>query len=1009
MQNRSSKTPAKYHVPVEEAPPRFAPVSEFSAIESEGCLGCLRCVKRDSCVYDVYRKRTFDPRQIVDTADVMCISCFRCVQECKKNILSRVRNPQFERMGDDYWKPDLIANIWKQATTGRIPVSGAGYDGPFAGRGFDEMWTDMSEIVRPTRDGIHGREYISTTIELGRRPPRLEFDAEGNLLTELPALAEISIPIVLDVPPLGFVGKSTRQAIAQAAGKLQTLAVASCEEAAGLLAEHRRHLIVKFDAKVDDPAGLEGIPIAELACGDKVLRSAERVKASQPGSVVSIRVPLDEHASDRASQLAAAGAEILHFQADYRGQGLGKRKNDFAAKLIKEVHFRLVDEAVREQLTIVVSGGIALAEHAAKMIICGADGVGVDLALLVALECRACLDCRQRSTCPVAIDRIPVDWGTQRIVNLLGSWHAQMIEVLGAMGLREVRRLRGELGRAMFFDDLERESFAPLFGHRVRSLADAYQGLPQEQLANDKPEPAAPREPDPAAERLVSRCPSRYRNRLGKYKVVRTSACIACGKCAEVCLYGVHKKAGKRMLAPKAHLCRGPAVCRAEGLFCGDHCPVGALRVGPNPLWRTFGDPRWTADLLVATWMQAETGFPPEQDIEYKLGASGGGFDRLRFRFPAEPPDPALKPEEIDLSLPLNRRGDGRPEVTIGLPIYGGGMSFGSISLTTMLARARAYGAYNSFTCTGEGGFPEELQQYDDHVITQVATGLFGVREETIQRVRMVEFKYAQGAKPGLGGHLLGDKVTAAVARMREAVEGSSLFSPFPFHSVYSVEDHKKHVDWIKHINPRALVSVKVSTPSDVDMVAVGSYYAGAHVIHLDGSYGGTGAAPDIAKKNIAMPIEYAIPKVHRFLQEEGIREEITLVASGGLRTAWDVAKAIALGANGVVIGTAELVALECIRCGVCESGRGCPRGIATTDPKLSANLDLEWATQRLINLFHSWVFQLREILWRLGLKSIGELVGRTDLLVHLDYDNTATAGPARDRSAVALEMEQAT
>ena len=115
----------------------------------------------------------------------------------------------------------------------------------------------------------------------------------------------------------------------------------------------------------------------------------------------------------------------------------------------------------------------------------------------------------------------------------------------------------------------------------------------------------------------------------------------------------------------------------------------------------------------------------------------------------------------------------------------------------------------------------ERMRPYDDHVITQVATGLFGVREETIQRVPIVEFKYAQGAKPGLGGHLLGDKVTPEVAAIRETVVGSSLFSPFPFHSVYSVEDHKKHVDWIKEVNPRALVSVKVSTPTDVDMVAV--------------------------------------------------------------------------------------------------------------------------------------------------------------------------------------------
>src|SRR4030067_302756 len=103
--------------------------------------------------------------------------------------------------------------------------------------------------------------------------------------------------------------------------------------------------------------------------------------------------------------------------------------------------------------------------------------------------------------------------------------------------------------------------------------------------------------------------------------------------------------------------------------------------------------------------------------------------------------------------------------------------------------------AGTTFSCTGEGEYPERLEPYDDHVIPEVATGLFGVREETIQRVRIVEFKYAQGAKPGLGGHLLADKVTPAVAKMRETVMGISLFSPFPFHSVYSIEDHKKQLD----------------------------------------------------------------------------------------------------------------------------------------------------------------------------------------------------------------------
>jgi glutamate synthase domain-containing protein 2 len=198
---------------------------------------------------------------------------------------------------------------------------------------------------------------------------------------------------------------------------------------------------------------------------------------------------------------------------------------------------------------------------------------------------------------------------------------------------------------------------------------------------------------------------------------------------------------------------------------------------------------------------------------------------------------------------------------------------------------------------------------------------------------------------------------------------------------VYSVEDHKKHLDWVRTVNPRALVSVKVSTPTDVDMVAVGSYYAGANIVHIDGSYGGTGAAPEIAKKNIAMPIEFAIPKVHKYLVQEGIRDEIVMMASGGIRTAYDIAKAIALGADGAILGTAELVAIGCTRCSNCERGRGCPFGLTTTDPELSQLIDVDWGAERIGNLYRSFSGQLTQILRQLGLKSIRELRGRTDLL----------------------------
>jgi len=413
-----------------------------------------------------------------------------------------------------------------------------------------------------------------------------------------------------------------------------------------------------------------------------------------------------------------------------------------------------------------------------------------------------------------------------------------------------------------------------------------------------------------------------------------------------------------------------------------------ALRRGFH-LWPTLefgvmpalGDSRWTADLIYSTWVQAETGAPPINGLEYRVGNCGGGFDVLDFKFL---PEEEWLPEdvEIDLTIPLNRRPYDK-KIEIPIPFYGAGMSYGSISEHIMLARAKAAQEWKTFTSTGEGGYPESLVAYKDHVITQIATGMFGVREETIQYAPIVEFKYAQGAKPGLGGHLLGDKTTMAVAKIRESVPWVSLFSPFPFHSVYSVEDHKKHIDWVKAVNPEALVSVKVSTPTDIDMVAVGSYYAGAHIVHIDGSYGGTGAAPEIAKKNIAMPIEFAIPKVHRHLILEGIRDEIVVMASGGIRTAYDIAKAISLGADGCILGTAELVALGCTRCSNCERGRGCPFGLTTTDPELSQLVDPDWGAARISNLYRSIRLQLEDVLRKLGLRSIRELRGRTDLLLY--------------------------
>jgi glutamate synthase domain-containing protein 2 len=163
--------------------------------------------------------------------------------------------------------------------------------------------------------------------------------------------------------------------------------------------------------------------------------------------------------------------DSLHFYADDHGNAVNTREPRFLKEMIRDIHLRLVQEHVRQKINLIFSGGIAMAEHMAKAVICGADAVTADHALLIALECRLCGRCRQGLSCPVALDQtFDARWGSDRIVNLVGAWRNQLLELMGAMGIREARRMRGEVGRSMWFEDLERESFGPIFGERKVSV-----------------------------------------------------------------------------------------------------------------------------------------------------------------------------------------------------------------------------------------------------------------------------------------------------------------------------------------------------------------------------------------------------------------------------------------------------------------------------------------------------------------------------------------------------------
>ncbi len=461
--------PKKYHVAVKTAPPRFPAIGKYTTVEfKEDCAGsCRACVKK-KCVYGVFKEtheyalRRIDPEYLY-----ICQSCFRCVQECTKGIFSRVINPAYKNLGTAYWRRDILHRLWYQAHYGKIPVSGAGYRGPFTGKGFDAMWTDMSEIVRPTRDGIHGREYINTSIELSRRLPFLTFAPDGGPDCRVPAILEISIPVLLQWPEHLVKTESALLCAAGAAARLGTLMLLDPEDVTEALLPYAGSIVcrIKGDAFQESAPLMEKIPMVEVADGPDRTHILAQLKKVRPNLPVAAGLPLTPDAPEQAVALTEAGVDAIHFYATQDGHEKNTPSPRFLKDSIRSVHLELVARGLRQRVNLLFSGGIAMAEHMAKAIICGADGVVADTVLPVALECRLCFRCREGLSCPVALDR-PVNrqWGRQRIVNLLGAWHNQLIEVMGAMGIREARRLRGEIGRSMQFEDLEQEIFAPIFG-----------------------------------------------------------------------------------------------------------------------------------------------------------------------------------------------------------------------------------------------------------------------------------------------------------------------------------------------------------------------------------------------------------------------------------------------------------------------------------------------------------------------------------------------------------------
>ena len=1134
-------------------------------IDPETCIHCGMCAHENACIYGARRGNPREIPELIDENCALCNACINfCPQnkavqmerdfvqelidnavdmeekkywETEKGFLRDTttiqRSPELTDMADIYLTEEILMEIDKEASTGQIPVSGMGQGDRHMGIGFDAERFSHFHIVGPAQNRLHeGDPDEELSVSLGKRHRYCKFDEQEDLHNPPFPKIKLNTPMMYNSVRLHSNGRAELAFIkvAEKQHSLVTIKLNRILAHYDLFIEEGGYqrlpavIVPRVDLEIIDHLrvnphvqrelleDLWKMPMFEITPHDDMARTIQFIKEStyslyQQSPLICGYIEVSEydivggeilpHLRELIESFMELEVDVLHIH------GLRNKDQYFVtSEAVRSIHHYLLSSGRRHQVSLIASGGIRLASDSQKTIQRGAEATLLDVAALLALDPYAYKATQEDKTTTEKLVNLDIPWAIKRLNNQMESRKIQILEVLGASGFKDIKKTVGEEGRLIDFYELEERL-------QKEVLEDEDKPARHEQLNNElkaaEPLPAGASPTYSELKKRVQRLKSPHnfyelgdinqtvyhRDHVWPGMLIRTLGRMAAGE-EEMFLLKNVKGTGllgdgfdvMRILyqrdpdvIPDAELDDvSTALPLDKDLILQAPWMFGGKSVG------SIGLDTWRAHVIAAR----------ELGVQYDTGE--GGYPTCFFLnrkgepvFFDEPQMQRIKPyfthdthyTTADIQQILNENGmtaESDPELFEVL---------------------KPYPALQSFL------FYEVIAAADEpFVSTEMKTGLFGVTKETIRKSRRVVIAYSQGAKMGIGGHILAGKVNKLVSYLRgiqgleklnadklrslieriEKIEKqakhplkevsqtthpdlskshddqeiypelktrlwqiqqrvyelersqqidpieaerilrlceevisyvyTSVISPFPFHNCYSIEDVKSFIDMVRMINPKAVISVKVSPSVDIEFIAAGlariakdnteevlkgkledleadtlklsgelAAYArqyGMKVeVWLDGPRGGTGASPNIIKGQMGMHIEYAVPLIHDRLVRDGLRNHVKFIVSGGIRTYEDVIKAIALGADGVIWGTAPLVAIGCDRNRNCHDG--CSRGIATSNLIMQNLRDVDINSRQMINAFLIMQMQVIRALAGLGLKDVRDLRGRFD------------------------------